>query len=63
MTDETHQRRPSGQRLDKELLLKVLSEASIRQRRKDHLLPTEESEANALPGGTPGEECPPQQEK
>lgn len=63
MTDEAEAGRGAGQRLDKELLLRMLFEASNRQRRKHPALPAGNSDANDLPGGAPGEECPPKLEK
>jgi hypothetical protein len=39
MTDEPEVTRPSSQRLDKQLLLKIFSEALVRPRRNDTDLP------------------------
>ena len=55
MSDEIEIKGAASQRLDKELLLKLFSEAFVRPRSKDAALPTDENKVSESPEKLPGE--------
>jgi hypothetical protein len=59
VTDEPEVTRPSSQRLDKQLLLKIFSEALVRPRRNDTAAPVVCSENGDSSGEVPSEDDPP----